>query len=146
MKQTKIVATIGPASEAKDTLRKMIEAGMNVVRLNFSHGEHAWHKSVINRVRELSEELHTPIGILADLQGPRIRTEVEETIEVKKGTRIRVSDISHRSDLLLPASPTPHSRRLESSPQARFAGALARRAGEQGGDDKTIFLDMAGVI
>ena len=146
MKQTKIVATIGPASEAKDTLRKMIEAGMNVVRLNFSHGEHAWHKSVINRVRELSEELHTPIGILADLQGPRIRTEVEETIEVKKGTRIRVSDISHRSDLLLPASPTPHSRRLESSPQARFAGALARRAGEQGGDDKTIFFDMAGII
>jgi pyruvate kinase len=115
MKQTKIVATIGPASESKDTLRKMVEAGMNVVRLNFSHGEHAWHKNVINRVRELSEELHTPIGILADMQGPRIRTETEETIEVKKGTRVRVSDIAQKGNL-------PKSK------------------------DKTIFLDMAGII
>lgn len=99
MKQTKIVATIGPASETKDILRKMVEAGMNVVRLNFSHGEHAWHKSVINRVRELSEELHMPIGILADLQGPRIRTEVEEDITVKKDTRVRVSDIAEKERL-----------------------------------------------
>jgi len=115
MKQTKIVATIGPASEAKDTLRKMIEAGMNVVRLNFSHGEHAWHKGVIDRVRELSEELKTPIGILADLQGPRIRTEVEETIDVRKGMRLRVSDIAQK----------------ESLPKSK---------------DKTILLDMAGII
>lgn len=99
MKQTKIVATIGPASESKDTLRKMVEAGMNVVRLNFSHGEHAWHKNVINRVRELSEELHMPIGILADMQGPRIRTETEEAIVVKKGTRVRVSDIAQKKNL-----------------------------------------------
>ena len=69
MKQTKIVATIGPASEAKDTLRQMILAGMNVARLNFSHGEYEWHGALINRIRELSHELNRPIGILADLQG-----------------------------------------------------------------------------
>lgn len=99
MKQTKIVATIGPASESKEMLRKLVEAGMNVVRLNFSHGEHAWHKEVINRVRELSHELGRPIGILADLQGPRIRTEVKESFEVKKGDRVRVSDIFEKDRL-----------------------------------------------
>ncbi len=115
MKQTKIVATIGPASEAKDTLRQMAAAGMNVARLNFSHGEHAWHKAIINRVRELSHELDTPIGILADLQGPRIRTEVAETFAVKKGDKIRVSDIA-RKDIL------------------------------KNGREKTILLDMPGII
>ncbi len=99
MKQTKIVATIGPASESKEMLRKLVEAGMNVVRLNFSHGEHAWHKEVINRVRELSHEMGLPIGILADLQGPRIRTEVKEAFDVKKGDKIRVSDIFEKDRL-----------------------------------------------
>lgn len=99
MKQTKIVATIGPASESKEVLRKMVEAGMNVVRLNFSHGEYAWHKDIINKVRELSHELNVPIGILADMQGPRIRTAVEKPITVEKGTRIRVSDIGQKKTL-----------------------------------------------
>ncbi len=92
MKQTKIVATIGPASEAKDTLRQMILAGMNVARLNFSHGEYEWHGALINRIRELSHELHRPIAILADLQGPRIRTGVEGEIVLTKGDRVRVTD------------------------------------------------------
>lgn len=99
MKQTKIVATIGPASESKDTLRQMVQAGMNVVRLNFSHGEYAWHGAVINRVRELSEELQLPIGILADLQGPRIRTGVKKDIVLHQGGRVRVSDSVHADAL-----------------------------------------------
>ncbi len=99
MKQTKIVATIGPASESKDTLRKMIAAGMNVARLNFSHGEYEWHAAIINRVRELSQELNVPIGILADLQGPRIRTEVADAIVLQKGSRVRVSDIAQKERL-----------------------------------------------
>ncbi|MFZ3031884.1 MAG: pyruvate kinase [Candidatus Moraniibacteriota bacterium] len=99
MKQTKIVATVGPASESKDMLRAMVQAGMNVVRLNFSHGEHSWHKEIINRVRELSHELNRPIGILADMQGPRIRTGVEGEIVLKKGDRVRVSDIAQVSHL-----------------------------------------------
>lgn len=94
MKQTKIVATVGPASESKDMLRAMVQAGMNVVRLNFSHGEHAWHREVINRVRELSHELDTPIGILADMQGPRIRTGVAVELPVKPGDIVRVSDVT----------------------------------------------------
>ena len=75
-------------------LRTLIQAGMNVARLNFSHGEHKWHKTIINRIRELSHEMHTPIGILADMQGPRIRTEVKETLTMKKGDVVCVSDIA----------------------------------------------------
>lgn len=75
-------------------LRQMIMAGMNVARLNFSHGEYAWHKAVINRVRELSQELSLPIGILADMQGPRIRTGVEAEITLHRGDTVRVSDVS----------------------------------------------------
>ena len=95
MKQTKIVATIGPASESKEILRVLVESGMNVTRLNFSHGEHSWHKEVINRVRELSNELKTPISILADLQGPRIRTGVEKEFTVEKDDAVWVGDIAH---------------------------------------------------
>ena len=72
-KRTKIVATIGPASQDRAVLRRMILAGLDVVRLNFSHGDHETHATVIERVRELSHKLDVPIAILGDLRGPRIR-------------------------------------------------------------------------
>jgi pyruvate kinase len=74
MKRTKIVATIGPSSSGKDVLRKMFEEGVNVCRLNFSHGDHAVHKSTIETIRELNDETGLNVAILADLQGPKIRT------------------------------------------------------------------------
>jgi pyruvate kinase len=98
-KQTKIIATIGPASEDKDVLRRMAQAGMNVTRLNFSHGEHAWHAAVIGRVRELSYELNVPIGILADIQGPRIRLRVAREMSVKRGEKVLVSDVAYEEEL-----------------------------------------------
>lgn len=104
MKNTKIVATIGPASESKEILKKMVESGMNVARLNFSHGEYAWHAEIINRIREISHEMNRSIGILADLQGPRIRTEVKDSCEVKKGSVLRVSDISKKETLTIDES------------------------------------------
>jgi pyruvate kinase len=72
-KRTKIVATIGPASEDQDVLRGMMLAGLDVVRLNFSHGDYDSHAAVIKRVRELSDELDLPTAIMGDLRGPRIR-------------------------------------------------------------------------
>ncbi|MBP9752056.1 MAG: pyruvate kinase [Candidatus Moranbacteria bacterium] len=100
MKHTKIVATVGPSSESKDMLRALADTGVNVFRLNFSHGEHSWHREVINRIREVSRELGVPIGILADLQGPRIRIDGEsEEIPVAVGQKIRVSDVSRRDFL-----------------------------------------------
>ncbi|RED96644.1 pyruvate kinase [Marinoscillum furvescens] len=72
-KKTKIVATIGPASRNKETLRELIKAGANVFRLNFSHGSHEDHQSTIQMVRELNEELGANVALLQDLQGPKIR-------------------------------------------------------------------------
>lgn len=74
MRKTKIVCTIGPASEDKETLRKMILAGMNVARLNFSHGDHAEHKVRVDRLKELREEMKVPLAIMLDTRGPEIRT------------------------------------------------------------------------
>ena len=71
--RTKIVATMGPASAKKDVLSAMIKAGVNICRLNFSHGKAQDHKAVIDLIREINEELKTNVGILADLQGPKIR-------------------------------------------------------------------------
>ncbi|MFJ7950293.1 pyruvate kinase [Lysinibacillus sp. NPDC096418] len=74
MRKTKIVCTIGPASESPETLEKLIEAGMNVARLNFSHGSHEEHEARINTIREVAEKLGKPVGILLDTKGPEIRT------------------------------------------------------------------------
>ncbi len=71
--KTKIIATIGPASSSKDVLRKLFIEGIDVCRLNFSHGTHQEHLKVINNVLELNNELDSNIAILADLQGPKIR-------------------------------------------------------------------------
>ena len=73
-KMTKVVATIGPASESPEIVRNLMHAGMNVVRLNMSYGDHADHLKRLTLVRGLSKELQRPVAILADLQGPKIRT------------------------------------------------------------------------
>ena len=73
MRDTKIVATLGPASSSEEVLRDMIRAGVNVVRINFSHGSAQEHIERVNTVRAIAEELGVHIGVLADLQGPKIR-------------------------------------------------------------------------
>ena len=72
-KNTKIVATIGPATSSKEKLLDLVEAGVDTVRLNFSHGTHQDHEKVINRVMQINKDFNMHIGILADLQGPKIR-------------------------------------------------------------------------
>jgi pyruvate kinase len=74
MRFTKIVCTIGPASDTEEKLTELIGAGMNVARLNFSHGTHAEHAATIGRIRRVANRLNRPIAILQDLQGPKIRT------------------------------------------------------------------------
>lgn len=72
-RRTKIVCTLGPASSNEETIRAMIRAGMDVARLNFSHGTHSYHKKLIDRVRSASEAEGKRIAILLDLQGPKLR-------------------------------------------------------------------------
>ena len=76
MRKTKIICTIGPASESEETLKQMCLAGMNVARLNFSHGTHPEHQQKIDRIKKVREELGLPIAIMLDTKGPeyRIRT------------------------------------------------------------------------
>jgi pyruvate kinase len=73
MRRTKIVCTIGPATNSEERLEQLMRAGMNVARLNFSHGTHDEHAAVIERIRRISARLDCPIAILQDLQGPKIR-------------------------------------------------------------------------
>ncbi len=73
-RHTKIVATIGPASQDAETISRLIQSGVNIFRLNFSHGTHDQHRQVIQRIRQASAHLENPITILQDLQGPKIRT------------------------------------------------------------------------
>ena len=87
MRKTKIVCTIGPASGREEVLREMCLAGMNVARLNFSHGTHAQHLELIERIKKVREELGLPIAILLDTKGPeyRIRTFKNGKITLRDG-------------------------------------------------------------
>jgi len=92
-KRTKIVATLGPASSGKDTLLSMIKAGVDVCRLNFSHGDQADHQKTIDTIREINKQYKTHVGILADLQGPKIRIgKVQDGgIHLINGSRIEIT-------------------------------------------------------
>lgn len=91
MKRTKIVATVGPASDSPELLEKMIDAGVNVFRFNLKHSELDWHKERVQRVREIAAKKEIVIGTLFDLQGPevRIETSLGQTISVPEGDELR---------------------------------------------------------
>ena len=92
-RRTKIVATIGPATSSPEVLKALIEAGATTLRLNFSHGTHADHQRSIRLIRQTAFELNQPVGILQDLQGPKIRLGKFETgsVVVNKGDRFSLT-------------------------------------------------------
>lgn len=87
MRKTKIICTLGPASESEEVIRELMLAGMNVARLNFSHGTHEEQRGKLERVKKVREELGLPVALLLDTKGPEIRTgEFEKgKVELKKG-------------------------------------------------------------
>ncbi len=93
MRKTKIVCTIGPASESEEMLEKLMNAGMNVARLNFSHGSHEEHKGRIDTIRKVAKRLNKTVAILLDTKGPEIRTHnmKDGVIELEKGKEVIVS-------------------------------------------------------
>jgi len=94
--RTKIVCTLGPSTASDDTIRGLIEAGMNVARVNFSHGTHEQHAQTIAMVRRLAEESGKPIAILGDLQGPRIRIgDLAQPITLKVGDDLTLVHEGH---------------------------------------------------
>jgi|TARA_B110001450_G_scaffold210366_1_gene201554 pyruvate kinase len=91
MRKTKIICTIGPATESFDMLEKLAKAGMNVARLNMSHGDHASHAAVIKAIQTLNKKLSHPIAVLLDTQGPEIRTgDRAEDLHLKAGDQISI--------------------------------------------------------
>ncbi len=108
-KQTKIVCTIGPASDSPETLERMIGGGMNVARLNFSHGEHSYHAGLIKTLRQLSAQVGQPIAVLQDLQGPKVRCGKlpKEGVELVADEKIILSTAS---DAALPKIPVDYQQ------------------------------------
>lgn len=93
MKRTKIVATLGPSTAKKETLKQMFLEGLNVCRLNFSHGGYDAHLESLRIIRELNEELALNVAVLADLQGPKIRTHEMENngVFLENGSIVKIS-------------------------------------------------------
>jgi pyruvate kinase len=86
MRRTKIICTLGPATEKVETLREMIRAGSDIFRFNMSHARHDWVRQVVRRIRKLERELQRPLAVLLDTQGPAIRTgALPEKVELKRG-------------------------------------------------------------
>ena len=92
IRRTKILATIGPGSESADTIARLITAGVNVFRLNFSHGTARQHAKVAERIRKQASIAGIYVGILADLQGPKIRISTfrDDAVELCSGDRFRL--------------------------------------------------------
>ena len=93
LRKVKIVCTIGPASEDYETLKSLVESGMNVMRLNFSHGTHDEHAEKMKTMRRINQELGSSVAIMLDTKGPEIRTHTFEYggATLIKGTTVRVS-------------------------------------------------------
>ena len=87
MRKTKIVCTLGPATDQPGVLEELISSGMNVARMNFSHGNYEEHKGRMDRVKEIRQRMGLPIALLLDTKGPEIRIKEFESgsIELKKG-------------------------------------------------------------
>jgi pyruvate kinase len=92
-RRTKIVATLGPASTVPETLRAMVDAGVDVFRLNASHGDHEFFSRVVPQIRATADEAGRVVAILLDLRGPKIRVGrlAEDSVELRQGTRLRIS-------------------------------------------------------
>ena len=110
MRKTKIICTIGPKTSNFETLQQLAKNGMNVARLNMSHGTHSWHSDVIKRIRTINKKTGNPVAILLDTKGPEIRTgDVSRDILLRKGdTLIFTSTTKHTPT----PNPTNVARRL----------------------------------
>ncbi len=145
-RSAKIVATLGPASSAPETIAALFRAGVDVFRLNFSHGERGEHQARIEAIRALEKETGRPIGILADLQGPKLRlgTFADGKVRLKSGTHFRL-DLSRKPGDAKRA-PLPHPEifaALESGTELLLNDGNVRLKVESCGDRfaETVVID-----
>lgn len=112
MRKTKIICTIGPASEDEETLRQLMLAGMDVARFNFSHGSHEEHEAKFRRLRHVRISLNKPIATMLDTKGPeiRLRTFKEGKVELTTGQTFTLT--TRKAIRPLPASPIKICQRM----------------------------------
>ncbi len=91
MRRTKIVCTIGPKTDSEEMLLKLAEAGMNIARINMSHGEPQWNSSVMKSVKKINQQLNFPIGLMLDTQGPEIRTSAKTEFGLEEGDLFKIA-------------------------------------------------------
>ena len=91
MRRIKIIATIGPKTENEQTIKKLAEAGMNIARINMSHGDHRWHSILMDRIKNISQKTIFPIGLMLDTQGPEIRTSAKTEFGLEEGDIFKIA-------------------------------------------------------
>ena len=127
MRKTKIICTLGPATDA--VLPEMIKAGMNVARMNFSHGSHEEHKARMDAVKAARKELGMPVGIMLDTKGPEIRTKTykDGKIEIVEGQEFTLTTRDIEGDNTI-VSITSRSRRSRMAPTLCARRSTAARS------------------
>jgi pyruvate kinase len=126
-RRTKIVATIGPASAEEDVLARLIEAGMDGARLNFSHGAHDDHGESARRIRAVQEAAGRPLALIADLQGPKVRVgDLDQPVVVRPGDDIVVAGEDDARDGDLPVAPAVLGSVLKPGQDVLIADGLVR--------------------
>src|ERR1051326_5048495 len=92
MRKTRIIATLGPASDSPEVLRRLIDSGVNVFRLNMSHAPHDWVRRIVEDIRAAARERHQAVGIMMDTQGPAIRTgDLPAALDLKPGQKFTLT-------------------------------------------------------
>ncbi len=105
IRRTKIVCTVGPASESREMIEKLVDAGMDVARLNMSFGTHDYHRRLIERVRAASEKAAKPVAVLMDLSGAKMRIgRLRSPLTLHRGERIRLTPEEDESEVSIPVS------------------------------------------
>lgn len=147
MKLTKIVATIGPATESPETIKTLILSGVNVFRFNLKHNDLSWHTGLIETVRKISAKLGIPVGILIDLQGPEIRITIEEgEFEVSIGEKIGVGVASNLQKKLVLSHPQVISYLLSGQRIVIDDGRFTFKVETEGTDSCVLVSESTGVL
>jgi pyruvate kinase len=114
-KKTKIMATIGPASESEDVIRQLINNGVNIFRFNLKHNVFDWHKTIIDRTKEIANKMKVEIGILIDFQGPEIRieTENEQDIDIEENESLFVGSKFDKKQKIIKINPSIATKKIK---------------------------------
>lgn len=147
--KTKIIATVGPASRDEETLRSLLKQGLDVIRINSAHGTRAEHAETISTVRRLEDEFETPVTILYDLAGPKIRmgTLPEEGVMLESGTSIQISERENYRPGILPIDCDGFSEMVESESRVFINdGAIQLRIVETDPPEVTARVEIGGLV